>query len=300
MKLACGWLYAINRYGYPPTIPQTLAALREMHALGFEAVELEGVRTENMRELAAHRGEVKQLADDLGLGVVNFCPVLPDLVSLDPAARQGALDLFKLGVELAVMFGCQTIQIDSFTPPLQFIGERPYGTSIKYGQHYQVQVDAGFDWHRVWDTLVLSVAACVTALERTGLTLVLEPRVGELVSTTDAMLRLLEAVPSAQFGAVLDTAHLHAQKEILPLSVEKLGRRVRYVHAADNDGRVNEHLAPGRGTVDWVGLLLTLRKHGYDDYIAIDVGGVPDLEAQVREGADFLRRTGAQIGVTVH
>jgi len=113
--------------------------------------------------------------------------------------------------------------------------------------------------------------------------------VGELVSNTDALLRLFQQVDDATFGAVLDTGHLHAQKEILPLSVEKLGRRIAYVHASDNDGRDNEHLAPGRGTVDWGGVFDGLRRHGFDGYVGIDIGHVPDLDAQYREGLAFVR-----------
>lgn len=73
----------------------------------------------------------------------------------------------------------------------------------------------------------------------------MEPRVGEIVSNTDALLRLMDAVGDENFGALLDTAHLHAQKEILPLSIEKLSSRIYYVHVSDNNGRVNEHLGLG-------------------------------------------------------
>ena len=129
--------------------------------------------------------------------------------------------------------------------------------------------------------------------------LTMEPRVGELISNTDALLRLIDAVGHERFGAVLDTAHLHAQKEILPLSVEKLGRRIRFVHAADNDGRTNAHLAPGRGTVDWEGVLRALAKHGYDGYIGMDIGRVEDLDAQFQDGMTFLHALGERINVKV-
>src|SRR2546422_4440067 len=93
-----------------------------------------------------------------------------------------------------------------------------------------------------------------------------EPRVGELLSNTDAILRMMDAVENDNFGAVLDTAHLNAQNEILALSVEKLGRRIFYVHAADNDGRTNDHLAIGRGTVDDRKSTRLNSSHGYISY----------------------------------
>ena len=80
-----------------------------------------------------------------------------------------------------------------------------------------------------------------------GLRFCIEPRVGETFATTDAMLRLIDHVDTENLGVVLDAAHLYAAKEILPLSVEKLGDRVYYVHAADNDSKDNRHLAVGDG-----------------------------------------------------
>ena len=108
---------------------------------------------------------------------------------------------------------------------------------------------------------------------------------------------MMDAVGDENFGAVLDTAHLNAQKEILPLSVEKLGKRIFYVHAADNDGCVNEHLASGRGTVDWDGVFQGLKKHGFSGYVAVDVGMVPDLDSQYRESVSFLQQKAAQWGL---
>lgn len=65
--------------------------------------------------------------------------------------------------------------------------------------------------------------------------------------------------------------------------MEKLGDRVYYVHAADNDSKDNRHLAVGDGTIDWEGLLLALIKTGYDGYVGLDIGNVPEIDdAMVR------------------
>jgi sugar phosphate isomerase/epimerase len=78
--------------------------------------------------------------------------------------------------------------------------------------------------------------------------------------------------------------------------VEKLGKRIFYVHVSDNDGRTNEHLALGKGTIDWEGVFTALRKHGYDGYIAIDIGNVPDIEKAYIESRQFLEQMSAQMG----
>jgi sugar phosphate isomerase/epimerase len=289
MRVNCCWLYAISKYGYPPSIPDTHKALAEMAAMGFTAVELEGVREDNLRAVAVHRGELRTHCADLGVQVMNFCPVLPDLVSPEPARRRHAADLFRLATELAVYFESPLIQMDSYTPPIEFVAHQPYGGAIEFERRFDVRISTTFSWQHTWDTLVESVRACVALAEDAGLRLAMEPRVGEMVSNTDGLLRLAEHVGDERFGAVLDTGHLNAQKEMLPLSVEKLGSRIFYVHASDNDGRDNAHLAPGRGSIDWDGVFRGLRKHRFDGYIGIDVGGVADLDAQYREGYAFVR-----------
>lgn len=289
MKTNCCWLYAISKYGYPPSIANTQRALREMAALGFDAIELEGVREENLRAVWGARADIAARCDDLGLRVINFCPVLPDLVSADPARRRAALDLFRLAVEAAAFFGSPMVQVNSYTAPVEFTAHAPYGTTLEFSRQFDVRIPDGFSWERTWATLVEATRRCVAIARDAGLMLCLEPRVGELVSNSDALLRLCQQVDDPGFGVVLDTAHLHAQKEILPLSVEKLGQRILYVHASDNDGRDNAHLAPGRGTVDWGSLFRGLRRNGYDSYVGLDIGHVPDLDAQYREGLAFVR-----------
>lgn len=297
MKISCCWLYAITRYGYPPSLPDTFQALKNMKALGFEYIELEGVRRDNLLAVYDQRHELKKLCDGEGLKVVNFCPVLPGSVSLDRKERDESWDLFQRALEIAQFFNCYTIQGDSFTPPLRFRGDSPYKESISYGKHFSVEVDPHFKWQDQWNAMVETFSHFTREAGKAGLKFCVEPRVGELLSNTDAILRMMDAVGDDNFGAVLDTAHLNAQKEILALSVEKLGPRIFFVHAADNDGRVNDHVAAGRGTVDWDGVFQGLKKHGFSGYLAIDVGMVPDLDAQYRESFEFLEELAAKHGL---
>jgi sugar phosphate isomerase/epimerase len=297
MRISCCWLYAISKYGYPPSLPDTHRALQEMAALGFTHVELEGVGEENLHAVHEERKALKQRCDDLGVSVVNFCPVLPDLVHPEKAKRFHALDLFKLAVETATFFGCEMVQTDSYPPPVEFVGEAPYRTGIRYGEQYRVKIDPAFKWEDVWSWLTDSIGACADEANRASLKFCLEPRVGEIVSNTDALLRLMDAVDADNFGAILDTAHQHAQKEILALSVEKLGSRIHAVHAADNDGQTNEHRAIGRGSVDWDSLFQALQKHGFSGPLMVDVADGQDLDARYRESKATLEQLAARLGL---
>lgn len=288
MKVSCCWLYAISKYGYPPSIENTYRAVKEMKKLGFEYIELEGVREKNLNEVYQERKGLKKSCDDLGLKVINFCPVVPDLVSLDRGKRKKALELFDLAVEIANYFYCETIQTDSYIPSLKFKGEVPYQEMISFGRQFQVIIEADFSWEEQWDTLVESLSRCNEKAKQAGLKMCLEPRVGENVANTDSLLRLFDRIRDENFGAVLDTAHLHAQKELIPLSVEKLGKRIFYLHVSDNNGLVNEHRALGRGTIDWDGVFTALKKYEFEGYAAVDVGRVENLDEEIKESVKFL------------
>ncbi len=298
IKISCCWLYAISKYGYPVSVADIPAALREMAGLGFHYVELEGASAgDNLQQVYRERQPLAALCADLGLRVVNFCPVIPELVSLDERERRKAYGLFQMAVELATYFNCATIQIDSYTPPLRFIGERPYKEMLNYGLDFRVAVDPRFHWPDQWRVLVETFQYCAGIARQAGLPFCLEPRVGEMISNTDALLRLMDHVGADNFGAVLDTAHQHAQKEILPLSVEKLGSRIMYLHVADNDGKVNEHKALGEGTVDWEGVFAALQKHHFDGYVALDIGRLPDMDAAMRRSIAYLQEILPRLGI---
>ncbi len=297
MTVNCCWLYTISRYGYPPSLALTRRAIREMAAMGFTAIELEGVREPNLKEVYGARHELKDLCAGLGLAIINFCPVLPDLVSMDARRRRRAVDLFGMGAELADFFGSRLVQVDSFTPPLHFRGVAPYKKAVRFNERYEVRIPKGFSWDRQWAALVDGIGRCKRIANRGGLTLLVEPRVGEMVSNTEAMLRLLDAVGRKGFGVVFDTGHQHGQKELLPLSIMKLGRAIKYVHASDNDGLTNAHRAIGDGAIDWDGVFEALDRVGFAGPMGVDVGQVPRIMDAYRRSRRALVRLGVRHGL---
>lgn len=290
MKISCCFLYVISKYGYPPSIENLYKALKEIKNMGFDYAELEGVREENLKEVYNEKEKLKKFCDEINLKIVNFCPIIPGIVSLDKIKRKKTKELFKLGVEIAKFFNCGIIQTDSYTPPLKFKGDVPYKEAISFGREFKIEVSKKFSWKKLWNILVESISFCAEYSKRYRLKFCLEPRVGEIVSNTDSLLLLMKDVQNENFGAVLDTGHLHAQKEIIPLSVEKLGKKIFYLHTSDNDGRDNKHLALGKGTIDWEGVFLALKKFKFSGYVAIDIGNVSNLEKEYISSKKFLEK----------
>lgn len=300
MKFICCWLFAIDKYGFPPSIPDTFKALKEMRRLGFDYAELEGVSGTNLDLVYQSRHEIKKLADDIGLRIVNFVPVIPELREFDDGKRRLGRDMFERGLEIATTLGTELIQLDSFPPCMPCLDGVQYDSDnvTNYGARWRYRLTSDFDWDRQWEVLRESFKWCTQKAKSAGLNLVVEPRVGEIISNTDSMLRLIEAVDEPNLGAILDTGHQYAQKEILPLSIAKLRNRLMYLHLSDNDGMRNDHFIPGQGSIDWPGVFDALKKVNFNGYAGLDIAKVnEDLGTAYVKARDIFSDYAAQVGL---
>jgi sugar phosphate isomerase/epimerase len=290
VKISCAWMYAIGTYGFPPRTADIYKAASDMRAMGFEYGELEGIGYENLAQVIAQKKDIRAAYRDAGVKISNFAVLLPDVISMDAAARARAMEHFRRGAEAAAYFGSANLWIDSYFPPVEVLaGVRPT-EDLVYGQSFRIRIPDGFSWEAFWDAFVQAIALCTAIARENGLPLLVEPRVGETVTNSEGMLRLWEAVKDENLGFILDIAHQHAQKEMMPLAIEKLGRHMKYVHVADNDSRDNRHLAPGSGNVDWDELFALLSRRGFDGFFAVDLEKLPDLAAAFDGTRRFLER----------
>jgi len=296
MKIVCCWMFAINKYGFPPSLENTLRAIREMGNLGFKYIELEGVGFDNLQTVIDHQEEIKSALQTAKINLANFAMVLPEMISPDERIAERAINIFEKGAEAASNMGSPRIWIDSYFPPVNLISGKAMTQEISFGQVYQVKIPTGFNWPVFWEHFVDVIKLANKIAKAKHLELLIEPRVGETTSNTDSLLRLMDAVGDENLGVIFDTAHLHAQKELLPLSVEKLGKRIRYVHVADNDSRINDHLVPGEGNIDFTEVFLALKRQGFEDgCYATDLGDSPNLEQKFVECKQILERYGRDL-----
>ena len=294
------WLYAITKYGYPPSLDQIFKAFEDAARLGFKYIEVEAYKEHNLDEIEENKKAILEKGESLGLKIVNFAGIFPEILSPDDSVRAKGLKMMERSAKLANYFGSSLLQTDTFTPPVKFVGTAPYSGAVVFGVKYQVEIDPSFSWRKFWNMLVNVYREIARIADDHGLKFVLEPRIGETISNSDAMLRLLDEVNMDNFGAVLDTGHLHAAKELIPLSIEKLGEKIMYVHVSDNDGRDNWHLAPGEGTIDWDGVFKGLKKFGFNGPIAIDVGGkdiLDQLDEKVLKAKEFVEKAVEKYGL---
>lgn len=83
--------------------------------------------------------------------------------------------------------------------------------------------------------------------------------------------RLFDAVPS--LGLHLDVGHanLDYPQNATELFLNAFANRLVHVHFSDNKGDADAHLPMGVGTIDWRWAITTLKRHGYDGTITLEV-----------------------------
>ena len=281
--LTCCYLYIISRYGYPPPADQSVTYLKEMSELGFQSVELEGIREDHIREMYKRRTEIKEEVDRLQLRVPYYCIVLPELGSAKREEREKALALFELGCETAAFLGAQGVLDNAPLPPYQF------PENIPIVRHYEEEVlmsatfPSDLKWNMYWSELTSTYQLTCDIAARYGLTYHLHPCMGVLAATTDAYLYFADAVNRDNLRFNLDTANQFAMKDNLSLSLLRLKDRIDYIHLSDNGGKRVEHLVPGKGVIHWDSFFETLDKVGFQGHIGIDVGGAESQVGDIRE-----------------
>jgi sugar phosphate isomerase/epimerase len=303
MRIGITYLYVIFQYGYPHSVRDVLAALSRIRKLGFRFLEMEGLGPAHLRAMYAHRQAVAAELQANRLHVHNFCIVDPALVALDPAKRRQALDRFRMGAELGALFGSETLHLASYAPPVRYVSARPYqlGRKEKYAfaDQTRVRIPAGFDWQGVWDALVESCRECADVAKQYGKTVIMEPRVGEVICTVDSLLRLIEHVGRPNFQANFDTGHFSAQRENVPLALTKLAGKFANIHISDNNPANTNHLPIGDGSVDWLEFFRVLKTMNYTGYLGLDLGMSKTIVQDYRKSLNRIRAIATKIRVPI-
>jgi len=114
----------------------------------------------------------------------------------------------------------------------------------------------------------------VTAAQQVNMTICLEnmfPRnvLGFEPADFDEFFRLF---PSLKL--TLDTGHANIgdqQGNRLMQFVDRFGKQIGHLHFSDNFGKRDDHLAVGKGSINYAELVLSLKNIGYDDTITLEV-----------------------------
>ena len=111
-----------------------------------------------------------------------------------------------------------------------------------------------------------------------------------LMLTVDDALDMIKELNSKVVRVIFDTAQQNITYPNFADDIRKAGQNLCYVHAADNDGISWTHLALGKGTVNWEGLVKTLRVIDFDGYICVQTwsGSPTDADSVIRESKEYM------------
>ena len=297
MRVGCtAWAFTYPGYGAPYE-----DAIRAVGELGFKGVELIVFSQEDMDHYytPSKITELRRLYQSYGLTLSEFAlydNVVGDLASLKPDLKSKALENFTRGARMARELGTATINMVSQWPR-GLKGPTAYPPSVIYTQvrgqdkfspKLQLELPADFDWPAIWSNYVDSLRTCTGIAADHGLRLALEGHCHVIVSHTDTFLRLFDHLPHEALGTNFDTGWQFMQREYLPMSVYKLGRKIFHVHAKDSDGLLNYALPPGQGIIDWDILVEALHDVGFDGFLSFELGRYTDPRRWLKQACEYL------------
>jgi len=288
MKVGCAALYPITRYGFPYSFDNYLKAIVEMRSAGFDACELEINVDLDLDEYAERIEEIREALARNEMTLSAVIGVVQGAFSMDKDLADGYIRGFERLCQFTESVDCGNACICAYMPPE--IEGVPGTEAYRGSPPLQVRVPEGFDWDAFWENAVTRLGEMARIAGRYGQDLIIENRVGDFVSTSDGVLKLIEDAGEPNAGCLLDVAHAHATKEHFDLIIPKLKKRLMYVHLADNDGTHSYHLPAGRGNISFPAVFQSLRNIGYDGYVNVDYGGVPSdqILSEVKKGREYF------------
>lgn len=133
-----------------------------------------------------------------------------------------------------------------------------------------------------------SLDTLADAAEALGIHLALEV-IPNALSHPEALVTLIEDVLDRRtVGICLDTGHAHLWGDVAE-AIEICSGHLLTTHLHDNHGRQDDHLLPGRGTIDWTAALLAFRKVGYDGAWVFEPGPSASPAETLRAAAEARR-----------
>lgn len=108
------------------------------------------------------------------------------------------------------------------------------------------------------------------------------------IATVDHCIEMLDRLGRDNLRICLDTGHAAIfEGSDLSRAVRKLGSRLEAVHIHDNMGKIDEHLIPGEGIIDWDGFASALCEIGFDGVVSLETSPKhrqhPECEWEQRE-----------------
>ena len=239
--------------------------LLEIAAYGFETIEVFATRTHFDYHNPSAVADLQQWMAEAGLTLHGIhAPVMNayeggrwvgplSLASSDAEARAQAVVETEHALHMA-----RRIPVKVLVTHLGLPRTASQGSALRQGGSAQGQ-DGRAAARR-------SIEALQRTAEPLGVQIAVEvipnelSRAGSLVHFVEDDVEGLEGRP---VGICLDVGHAHMDGDLID-AIETVSEHFVTTHVHDNRGRIDEHLVPFEGTIDWAGALTAIQKVGYE------------------------------------
>ncbi len=186
---------------------------------------------------------IREAARHAGIGLVGhmawFLPIGSPMASL----REAGIAFATAAIETFARIGVPKATLHTHWPSHLF--------SVEEGIAFQTE----------------SIARLLPIARNAGVRLMLEPAASPF-DTPDHLQPLYDAFPELECHLDLGHAHLN---DCQPWEwIHRFSSRLTHLHAHDNNGREDQHLPPGTGTLDWPKTLAALRNVHYNGTLTIE------------------------------
>jgi sugar phosphate isomerase/epimerase len=222
--------------------------------IGLDSLVLDAFPLEDFKRIA------KELAK-AGLNCSFHGPFLDlSFGAIDSRVRQVSLERYEQVFELISLF-----------QPRWVVCHEAYEE-----RHY------GDNQERWFNNITASFSRLLPHVEKTKTVLMVE---NVFEKDTQHLTALFQALPSPLLRFCLDVGHHRLySRTSLKAWIDELGPVLGMLHLHDNHGRSDDHLALGRGSIDFPDFFSLLKERGLDPFITLE----PHQEDWVRQSLEYL------------
>lgn len=315
IRVGCAaWLFT-----EPAHNPPYEDAINKIGKLGFDGVELilrdfddigpDGYWTNSKIK------EIKLMLDDYGLEMSQFAVfqnITAGLASIDPREKQKAIDYFHHGCDICAGLGGHIMNFVSpwpweITSPNDYLPEYYYinvpgvDPRLRALNTFQTKMKFSFpkpfDWNKYWESHVDAVRQTASIANSYGFELAIENHANTMTPHTDSILKLCDEIGMDNLGINLDTVWAYLQREYLPWTVHRCGKKLFNVHMRDGDGLAAYNLPVGFGNIDWEEFIRALYAINYDGFLSLEWSHDSRAEENARNTINYLRSKIKSIGI---
>ncbi len=223
---------------------------------GYDCIEIWGGRPHYYRrDLDDELHDILALLDKYEMTVSNFIPAqfrYPSILcSLNENIRRESVAYIKDTIDSAVKVNAGSVNICP-------------GTSL-HGENTDM----------AWKALKTSIMELLDYCENIPVSILIEPAhrwETTLIFTVDDAIRMIGETGSDKIGICLDTGHVHINGEDFSEAIRAAGKYPLHIHIDDNHGESDEHMIPGKGTIDFRPLVSSLKKMDYRGCVSAELG----------------------------